>query len=129
MMLINNIKESHCSLELSKLLTEKGFDCDCNSYYNMVNHNGKYELDNRIWENTDQYFIAPTHSLVIKWVLINFGFDIWVEPNKINKDGSRVYYYNIKKYKKTLWSKLTQNFNSPEEATESALLHVLTNLI
>ena len=101
----NNIQESYCSKEVSKLLKEKGFE------FNMRTAPTGF----------------PTHALAIEWIRVNFG--IWIQVfNEEKNFGYDI--INIKK-KTSLGNLLYRAyaFNSPQQATEAALLYTLQNLI
>lgn len=98
----NNIQESYCSLEVSKLLKEIGFNCECNSHYSLALTTQTHETDGTsgpfAWEkgelsvvndyNTNKslgkYYndidwygcSRPTHQTAIKWLRVNFGYDV-----------------------------------------------------
>lgn len=113
----NDIEESYCSFEVSKLLKEKGFDCKVKGTRNSDTPFS--EIDN---------CQIPNHALAIEWIRVNFG--IWIEIsisienkwyftllNLESKRNAEIYIINDKIY------------NSPQEATEAALLYVLKELI
>jgi hypothetical protein len=102
--LINDITDSHCSFDVSFLLKEKGAVLD--SHYSNRSKSALYYF---IHAKTDkekeelytyQYFrsfdsmlSAPTHSIAIEWLRINFG--IWIEIT-YGKDSNEVWFdYNI----------------------------------
>ena len=79
----NNIKEPICSFEVSNLLKEKGFDVLSTAFY----HKTKKELvdpksyaDLAINKNSDfstaSFITAPTQSVAVEWIRVNFGIDI-----------------------------------------------------
>lgn len=126
-MTINNeIKESYCSFEVSKLLKEKGlniatikyFDFDGNSYTSL-----KYSYQ------TIDSIAKPTHASAIEWIRINFGIWVYTINGNTYNDGS--WYWEIQDLNKELRDSrsFTKSFNSPHEATEAALLYTLKNLI
>lgn len=100
----NNIQESYCSYEVSKLLKEKGFGVP-----NQLAFTGR----------------GITHALAIEWVRVNFG--IWIFPD-VTTGFEEWTGTAVKKGSSDLLCRLTP-FNSPQEATEAALLYVLNNLI
>lgn len=132
----NNIKESYCSFEVSKLLKEKGFEnefCQCytedREFYISPNLLGE-----RITGKKRPATIpAPTHAVAIEWLRVNLG--IWIEIRHINT-------YKINGFNLIIWkygegdyhSIYTKDggyivFESPQEATEAALKYVLEELI
>ncbi len=90
----NNITEDYCSFEVSKLLKEKGFDCQCDmlhiekekhpilgSLFKDGNDleivtNSQFE-EYKVEYGFDGYLkgkeilTIPTHALAIKWLLVN----------------------------------------------------------
>lgn len=125
----NNIEESYCSLEVSKLLKEKECEVDTLNVYRseIFETYGEYELgyySNS--ENKKGIVAAPTHALAIEWIRINFGF--WIE---IYKNASGYGYIIQKTDTGSIIKEITDFifFNSPQEATELALLYTLQNLI
>lgn len=127
----NNIQEDYCSFEVSKLLKEKGFNIPLNLYYNPFSGRLMKESVLKIQNSHKQSINAPTHSLAIKWIRENFGIHIY----------GFLFSITTKKYSWEIWDdkneKVYQHesdsdkwgFNSPEEATEAALLYTLKNLI
>jgi len=147
----NNISEDYCSFEVSKLLKEKGFDCQCNLAHISGEKYGTttdllesgYGLNvctnSQIQENKDEYgwtgyikdkeiVMKPTHSLTIKWIRENFGMHIFTDFGL----GWEAYiipvgYQGEAKFDNG--STQIDRHNSPEEATEAALINVLKYLI
>jgi hypothetical protein len=132
----NNITESRCSFEVSKLLKEKGCDIPCNAYYVLDFQNFKadgvlHEVD-YFTNRCHQFHIAsaPTHALTIEWLRVNFG--IWINIDVIDDE----YRYSIEKtsgiidtLKFNLFKGSLFDFNSPQEATEAALKYILEELV
>lgn len=135
----NSISESYCSFEVSKLLKERGFDIACAHWYNSagVKIQNMVEVDAydvtititdilnkrpHTIEYKDCCFI-PTHALAIEWIRVNFGLwvhvfemqGVWYLGTNCNDDNGNDIYL--------------ESFNSPQEATEAALLYTLKNLI
>ena len=107
----NNISESYCLFEVSKLLKEKGFDV-ASSYWDF-DKVGILSLR------------KPTHSLAIEWIRVNFGIHI-VAWRYI--DDPKKYYFEIDACN-ILGGNTTNLYNSPQEAIEAALEYTLTHLI
>ncbi len=70
----NDITEPYCSFEVSELLKEKGFDCECNTFRLEDGEFivGRYPTNN----NECGIILAPTHALAVEWLRINFN--VWV---------------------------------------------------
>lgn len=143
----NDIKESYCSFEVSKLLKEKGFKVPCMGQYsvkgelvlyfqqesfrgfNLESEVSQEWPQNHEWEY-DGYknlCFAPTHALAIEWIRVNF--DILIEISK----------WRDQPVGKELWKHAFQffangetdgiAFKTPQEVNEAALLHVLNNML
>lgn len=126
----NNITEDYCSFEVSKLLKEKGFVVYCTSLYT---EDGKQnDVGNYNGVDDDNYisFSRPTHALAIKWIRENFGIFFDITPNWVYQGKFKGYWFKIYSLKNgVLLYETNKSFNSPEEATEAALLYTLKNLI
>ena len=120
------IKEDYVSYETAKLLKEKGFDGRCHMSI------GKYKQEEVLvkgaeWD--DSFILCPTLQMAMKWLrekewficiiplafhwgekAVKFGYDIWadddLEVDEVN----------------------TPEFNTYEEACESAINYCLKNL-
>lgn len=134
-MINNNIQEPYCSFEVSKLMKEKGF----------IKAGAAYTLDGQFWINSNLlnesitgkpkpvFIPCPTHALAIEWIRVNFGISIEIN---LSFNGNE-WLWESSKFGKTINTKQTfknllesgSGFNSPQEATEAALLYVLKNLI
>lgn len=75
------IKERYCSLEVSKLLREKGFNEPCRAVY-----------EEKILRNTlcdylnsqlSSYACAPTHQMAIDWLRKKHGILISIIPQEV----------------------------------------------
>lgn len=140
-MINNNIQESYCSFEVSKLLKEKGFRIPVNSVYfpkdNIWGPSKRKSLPRGDYNTKTVAHIGygisrPTHSIVIEWIRINFGYFI----QSLHRGDIGEYTFKVSvlkqpllKIKKEPHYISEQEFNSPQEATEAALLYTLTNLV
>lgn len=137
----------HVSFEIAKLLRESGFDEACSHYYindfMQFKHDGALHKtglpNNRDSENIFQFVKrsnqphscnAPTISQVVMWLYEKHG--IWVYANSYEIDKWCYSYKFIKPYIEG--SKITErgtssveDYSSPTEAYESAILYVLKN--
>ncbi len=121
----NNITEDYCSFEICKLLKEKGFSVYCTLLY--TEEGKQNDVGNYNGVDDDNYisYSRPTHSLAIKWIRENFGFNIYSRNFSDLKFRSYIVDANG-----DMEHAMTETpFNSPEEATEAALLYTLQNLI
>lgn len=139
----NNIEEAYCSFEVSQLLKEKGFDCLCHYHYsygsgdkeanknpqNLIYQGGFLDKfgSNRTYRNSELAkwelpfgeFSMPTHALAIEWLRVNFDIEFI----------QRVSYGKTKQYICDPVGHKLKTQNTPQEATETALLFTLKNLI
>ena len=131
----NNIKEAYCSFKVSKLLKENGFDCPTIFVGENLNiHIGKEIVQEKDWDKagcelkyhynshygkTNTNVSRPTHQMAIEWIRINFNIYITAKLNHRKK-----YYWALDDVGDTSYE-----FNSPQEAIESALSYILKNLI
>lgn len=136
----NNIRESYCSFEVGKLLKEKGFNVDfCETYYNI--NNGIF-LRDRHWSTLDDIdqIIAPTYSIAIEWIKVNFDYWITISPTVIqyNETEDKLkWHFSIRSLESFLKNSRIKNtaidnstyYGCPEDATEAAILYTLQNLI
>lgn len=143
----NNIEESYCSFEVSKLLKEKGFNIYQSTQYSQgVNKTTIYNYSERQCTLFGNLYFRPTHALAIEWLRINFN----IELNAVRYTYSggvyqgKKYMYYVCQYNEKYDHELPESnehwilneyksngydFNSPQEAIEAVLKYVLTNLI
>jgi len=120
--MINDIKESLCSFELSELLKQKGFRCLTMTAYDT---NKTLMTNNSQANNWTGWISAPTHDLVKDWIHVNFN--IWIYVKKKWNDGNFVGYESIIELSDEI--KKCGVFESPEQATEEALLFTTKKLL
>lgn len=112
----NSISEIYCSFEISKLLKEKEFDVPTLNYY----YKGKIQTRLEMVTNrnmTQDVCSAPTHALAIEWIRQNFG--IWISVDCKHYGNKEFWLCNL----------IPNIYNSPQEATDSAILYTLKNLM
>lgn len=141
----NDIYDSHCSFEVSKLLKEKGFKVLIRGVYthylitqksdnpsfcmekNEIEVSGDYIINDGPGDlSCDHYYQCsrPTHQLAMEWIRVNFGIWINIEPDIEN---NRCWFRIVSE--KYTGDGNDKFYNSPQEATEAALLFTLQNLI
>jgi hypothetical protein len=133
----NNIQESYCSIEIGKILKEKGFFKDGTNSFNMNNtySDGFWSMavtekqtlefiKNRYFEQ-DRFILKPTHAVAIEWLRVNFGIWVYVLPHSTLFRPYAEELIDLDRFGK--WE--GHKYNSPQEATEEALKYVLDNLI
>jgi hypothetical protein len=126
----NNIQEDYCSFEVSKLLKEKGFECETR-YFSLsdgkVISGANYNWNQKYDYETNQYS-RPTHALAIEWIRVNFNIAISTDNLIDNK-----YYFSYRNTNTKNYASRTgcseDGYDSPQEATEAALLYTLQKLI
>jgi hypothetical protein len=91
--LINDIQEHYCSFEVSTLLKEKGFKVMCEMFYTKprskmfgIDEHGRYYpiinkskclyISGQASALIKNIIYAPTHSMAIEWIRVNFGICI-----------------------------------------------------
>lgn len=127
------IKERYVSLEVAKLLREKGFNERTVGSYNTRGH---FLEGSAFWNKTAIYYAAPTLYMTMEWLREKDVY-ISVEPFiNISNEG-----YNLKGFKPWI-STFKENWFNPlskigtatysktyEEAVEVSIMFALENLI
>lgn len=140
----NNIKETYCSYEASKLLKARGFDVFCEATYSEYLKNTEYYKKgvkfeergilhgrNSTHSGSEYYTItsAPTQALAMEWLRINHDIHlevIWDVDKKL------YWFVSITHIGDVEWDAIDmprKKYYSPEEAVNAALVYILTNLI
>ena len=130
------IQEQYVTLDIARLLREKGFDEPCFAYYSEYWDDWKTL---RFWRKGRRnvpnkgYLNAPTQSLVMKWLRKNHN--LFIEPS-VGVTGDKWWYdfdiipVNGRDIK---WNHYTEmpvvEYGSLEEAIEAAIKYCLENLI
>ena len=139
----NDITEDYVSLEVAKLLKEKGFDVFTDASYTEYLKNTdfnkigiRFEADgimrgkNSMHYSNKYYYIcsAPTIYITTKWIRENFGLSI---SATVSTSGKGMYdiWQNQGEAKGWKMIKSEYGFDSPEAATEAAFLYTFKNLI
>ena len=129
------MKEAYCSLEVAKLLKEKGFDEPCSKFYKF----GSDELFKGTTLCNSQLkgaeiYNACTHQMACAWLrevhnkYCDVGYDIDLKwffqiidlKETVEYDYPETKYYHAEN---------STEFNSYEEAVEAAIKYCLENLI
>ena len=125
--------------ELAKLLKEKGFDEECNYFYNekVLTLTIKYTRTNNsfIEASMENCCLAPTIVEVIMWFYEKHS--IWIANNW--QSGSKTFLYeliDLNSYENTILIQEKNykdvgevEFKTPSEAYEAAIEYTLKNLI
>ena len=99
------------SFEIAKLLKEKGLDIEKPNFYNSHG-----QLKTTVQDFFIPRYEAPTIAEVVMWLYEKHG--IWIGlTHQHNK-----FFWSFGSYQ-------TQEFNSPTEAYEAAIIYTLKNLI
>jgi hypothetical protein len=132
----NNITESRCSFEVSKLLKEKGCDIPCNAYYVLDFQNFKadgvlHEVD-YFTNRCHQFHIAsaPTHALAIEWIRVNYNVFISIHQEYKGIFWAQVHVkgdYIIPRWE--VVAGIHDDYSTPQAATEAGLKFVLEELV
>lgn len=91
------IQERYVSLEVAKLLKEKGFNIPTHTFYNEKK-GCRLKYDSCLIErNAGIYISAPTQQMVIDWLELKHNIFIAVAPRPTTMDYKRVtaYIYKI----------------------------------
>lgn len=119
------ITENYVSLETAKLLKDKGFSQACTTYY----------LDRQIYRHhycevipkDKQIYAAPSQAMAMEW-LREKGIIIIPKPKRFNKKG-KCFIWSCSIWFKNKHIKLQSDFNSYEEACETAIKCVLLTFV
>lgn len=127
------IKEVFVSLEVARLLKEKGFDEICSFEWGVPIIDGgfvlqKWSINNGQIKNSDlidDAYAAPTHQMAMAWLreeyklLISIGIEDDGYYNIIQNIENKIFYDSLDGY----------GFCSYDEAVEAALKYSLENLL
>lgn len=129
------ITEDYVSFEIAKLLKEKGFDEECNSAYCFVHRSpddkGEWDIYYNPMLFSDISIMRPTLQMAIKWLREVHNLHIVIDRHYYIIDRvSHIadgYKYSIKI--KRINTEYTADFDSYEQACETAIKYCLENLI
>lgn len=132
----NNIEEPVCSPKVSQLLKEKGFNVPTSQFYKNDGLIDPKRFIGLFYKNSDfaenTFIAAPTHSIALEWIRVNFGIHIQYHIQKfadntkadyfMSVDGTIIRFYGNR-------ADFPDKFDTPQEAIEAGLLYALTKLI
>ena len=125
------IEEQIISLETAKLANNKGFNAECDYFYNRGS-NYKLQNDSIIRTGDDLIYEAPTQSLLQRWLRELHGVDIHITRNKPSYREYRVEIYKVDDTRTYIHFQINEEksngckwFDDYEEALETALLEAL----
>jgi len=140
-MINKDIQEDYVSIEIAKLLNQKGFEGEVTKYY-LIHEDGFAELFDKIDEFSlpeNTWIPAPTLNVACKWIRKKYNIHIGTKPWNLLNPEPGIWYKTktIATIYKTRDGSLfgdrliERKFceESPEQATEAGLLYVLENLI
>ena len=133
------ITEDYCSLEVSKLLKEKGFDEFCEYEYGVPKVDGGYVFQ-RFFKSIknsdliDEAYTAPTLQMAMKWLREVHHYYIQVMLDSWACGGHLGYYVVIQKtdsdFEMMLQDAVDEVFyQTYEEACKAGIKYCLDNLI
>ena len=131
------LTEDYCSIELSKLLKEKGFHCGVKNYYSLskesvkAHHEKKYGAK-KDWNSFELTVSRPSQSLVMKWLRELYKIHIDIQYGNVGNHEELIlqYWYEIVDSKgRFCESNIVDGNSSYEEAAEDAIKYCLQNLI
>ena len=110
------ITEDYISLDVARLLKEKGFNEPVT------------ELNKLLCREGEKPVLKITHQKAMRWLREVYGLHIWVEYSRFDFNKERPYLWNIVETKidGDYWGGTYHK--TPEEAVDSALKYALENL-
>ena len=131
----NEIEVAYCSFEVSKLLKEKGFDVECRWYYDTEFKEYTWHMEYENFRNSEiengygklrfPMISAPTHSVAIEWIRVNFG--LWI--NAFDNHQGKRWQSQVVRLSANSTIQGFSNFKTPQEAIDAALVYTLQKLI
>lgn len=130
------IKPDFVSFETAKLLKEKGFEVPTLEVYDIVGelilwYDIAYEEDkfsNILTENLSTYYAAPEYWQVLKWLRLKHGIHVEIFLSD-SKPYNTFYWRAMEIGRYFTLAHDSEYKDTPEEATELAIIYVLKNLI
>ena len=135
------ITEDYVSFEVAKLLREKGFNEECEYFYDEYKDENKYVICSNGYStyNDDKhptYYSRPTHQMAMKWLRNIHGIHIqaWCPVVDIDTEILGVKYNvvisNLKDYCLAFMTNIEDNdYDSYEEAVDAGLKYTLEHLL
>jgi hypothetical protein len=120
------ITEDYVSFEVAKLLKEKGFDVECNTYFISDDEIAAIPIK-RDFNNHGIYLSAPTLQMVMKWLREVHGLFISIGNDGIDYNWQII---NVKdRTNKTYLTEPYAGYGTYEKAVEGAIKYCLTNYV
>jgi hypothetical protein len=145
---MKQITEDYCSFETAQLLKEKGFDEECQGYFEVPNTSFPFSDKQKTrkvlnvlpkdWNShlkecvTYEHISIPTHQMALKWLREVHDLHIVVYPWQADNEEKAIHwcctvYKSFAHLGNDVYTNETPK--SYEEAVEAALNYVLKNLI
>ena len=126
------ITEDYCSFEVAKLLKEKGFDELCDNYYDQSSDEPQQLTLDEMYYSYDVFIKAPTHQMAMKW--LREVHNLFIEPYVVKNYSKKKleYTYSIQDLDfqgSDDGIECCKNWDTPEQACETAIKYCLENLI
>ena len=115
------MKEELIKVETAKLAKEKGLNIDVNNFY--INGNVVYWMDLDHTKNTDSVYLAPTQSLLQKWLREEHNLYFGALPIVHNDVRNKASYFRPTKNDCCMYN--FKRCNTYEEALEKGLIEAL----
>ena len=136
------IREDYVSFETAKLLKEKGFDTAVHHYYQKIDDDIIYHIEDfRNWNLHDMWYSMPTLQMAMKWlrevhnlhIMVNCVGKVNYDPIIQSFDGKDYEIEGIEvgttKRINGKWVNVRRGFKTYEQAVEAAIKYCLENLI
>ena len=124
------ITEDHTSLEIAKLLKEKGFDERTDYIYYYYEEDGDYCFE-QLWRdekfNPEKMISCPTHQMAMKWLREEYRMFVTI-VFFAEKQGCGFSVEEMAK-ERFLGTSRNHTYKTYEEAAEAAIKYILENLI
>lgn len=127
------------SIKLAKLLKEKGFDQKCGSYYDTVSKSRIKDTPPSNYNGTREAVSIPSIVDVVMWLLEKH--EIWIVADllldykrwdfkvvNLKNSNSSIEWY-VEQLQIPLEDIIKNSFETPKEAYQAAIYHVLKNMI
>lgn len=120
------LKEDYVSLEIAKLLKEKGFDLECLSWYstkgNLYHYADSFEMD---LDGITELCSTPTLQMTMKW--LREKHNVCIIPSLYDGKGGFYCFVYTNNYRSV--KVLNRRCNTYESACENAIKYCLETLI
>lgn len=156
---MSKIEPKYITYEQANLLDEKGFDEDTNANWWILasDHRdnklpldeskiffcgdsdeleSKTYIDDETIHNVYHVLSCPEQWMVVEWLRINHGIEIYLRPQRNSRIGVTTYYYGISTICSTnhleiieVVDLMNSDYLTPQDAYSAAIDYVLNNLL